>query len=85
MFDTSQLPPTSGTTVRWRHTSVTFVVVDASGVITSSHKLAEKVAMVTSLGPEDILLAVRPLQYPPRSEVLVVDDIASIKSVFADA
>lgn len=84
MFAGVDLQPTSATTIRWRDTSVTLIAVGASGSITASHKLTEKAAMVASLGPEDVLLVVRPRQYPTRSEVLVVDEIGSLESVFAD-
>jgi hypothetical protein len=75
VFDTSQLTPTSSKQgLRWRDTALTLVWVRAEGPIEVAHKLADKRTMVEACGPEDRLLAVRYVQFPPRQEVMVVDD-----------
>lgn len=79
----SKLPPTSSKkTVRWRHTSVTFIAIYASGAIVAAHQVAEKAAIIEALDPCDVLLIVRPVRYPPHPEVLVVDNLDEVRAAF---
>lgn len=83
MYDVSNLPPTSSKKdLRWRHTSVTFIGIYASGAILAAHQVAEKAEIIEALEPGDVLLIVRPVRYPPHPEVLVVDNLDEVRTAF---
>lgn len=42
-----------------------------------AHKIADKLEVLASRSPEEVVLAIRQVQYPTRQEVMVVDDVAT--------
>lgn len=86
VFDASALPRTSDkTSLRWRETTLTFVCIRADGRIETAYTLVAKTAMLQSLASDDCLLAARQVQYPTRQEVMVVDDLPSVREALPPA
>lgn len=59
----------------WRDTRLTFIGLLASGTILPAYTLADKRELLEAIREGDRLLAVRQVQYPPRQEVMLVDDL----------
>ncbi len=84
MFDTTALPTTSSKTdLDWRKTRLGFLLLSADGPIVQAHQLADKRDLVNRCRPEDRLLAIRPMRFPDRPEVLLVDDLDAARKALA--
>jgi hypothetical protein len=84
MYDTSALSTTSSKNkLPWRETRLGFLLVGADGRITQAHTLDEKRALLNLCTANDRLLAIRMQQYPPRPEVLAVDDLDAARDALA--
>jgi hypothetical protein len=80
MFDTSELPATSSKkNLPWRETRLGFLLLRGDGPVVHAHRLDDKRKLLEGCGPDDRLLAIRMQQYPPRPEVLVVDDLDTVR------
>jgi hypothetical protein len=77
------VPTSTKANLRWRDTSLTFVCLRRDGALEVAHTVADKAALITAVGPEDCVLAVRQVQYPTRQEVMVVDDLAAPREALA--
>jgi hypothetical protein len=84
MFDTSGLTPASTkANLRWRDTSLTFIWLRDGAPIEAAHRLEDKRRVVSECSSEERILAVRPVQYPNRQQVLVVDDLEAVRQALA--
>jgi hypothetical protein len=84
MYDTSGLSTTtSKKNLPWRETRLGFLLIGSEGRITTAHRLDEKRELLNRCTPEDRLLAIRMQQFPPRPEVLVVDDLEPARDALA--
>jgi hypothetical protein len=84
MLDARQLPTTSSKkNLPWRETRLGFLLVQTDGPLVHVHRLADKRELLELCGPEDRLLAIRMQQYPPRPEVLLVDDFDAARQALS--
>ena len=85
MFDTSDLSTTSPKKdLPWRKTRLGFLLIRADGPVAQAHQLADKRDLVDMCRPQDRLLAIRPVQFPDRPEVLLVDDLYAAREALAE-
>jgi hypothetical protein len=85
VLDTSSLPTTSGKrNLHWREPKLSFLLIRQSGEITQAHLLEEKRKLAAICGPNDRLLALRTVQFPPHPEVLWVDDLEEARAAVAE-
>jgi hypothetical protein len=83
--ETSSLSPASDKkNLRWRETALTLMWLRSDGPVEVAHTLADKRRIVASCRASDRVLALRAVQFPPRQEVLVVDDIESVRVALTD-
>jgi hypothetical protein len=84
MYDTSELSTTaSKKSLPWRGTRLGFLLICADGRITPAHRLEDKRELLNRCTPQDRLLVIRMQQYPPRPEVLVVEDLEAARDALA--
>jgi len=58
-------------------------LLPADRPIVQAHQLADKRILVDKCGPEDRLLAIRPMRFPDRPELLLVDDVDAARKALA--
>lgn len=79
MFDTTQLTRSSSKmNLRWRDPSLTLILLSEKRPICVAHLIADKIDLLTDCSGEDVVLAVRQVNYPMRQEVMVVDEISPV-------